>query len=39
MGIDFHLVYASLLGERLRLPTEEALSGSYAPLPLFRASS
>jgi tetratricopeptide (TPR) repeat protein len=37
VGIDFRRVYASVLEDWLGLPSETALAGRFARLPLFRA--
>lgn len=36
VGIDFRQVYATVLRDWLRLPTRDALGGTFKPLPLFR---
>jgi uncharacterized protein (DUF1501 family) len=35
-AVDFRRVYATVLGDWLGLPAEEALGGTFEPLPLFR---
>src|SRR5262249_13003718 len=38
VGLDFRRVYASLLEDWLRLPSEQALGGKFEHLDLFRKS-
>jgi len=37
MAVDFRRVYATVLTSWLGLPSEDALGGTFEPMPLFRS--